>query len=333
MSDGNQQMHPSESGLVRRKSLLVPLAGVFIVVSLQAVLAAEPEKPGQFGQQMIPLEFEGVNIEASGIVWDEKTGSYLLVSDEAIDGETLVFRVDENGQITETQSIADKKDVDDLESISIDGEYAYLLSSLSPKRNKKLKRARKQFVRLQYAKTEFVSNETVNLYKVLKKISKDKNIETTTRKFLARRIAKQRLEIEAHAVREEMLYLGFKQPDKKDGDCTILRVSNIDQIFSGEYLDAKIWQIFRLTDPDSGDRTFLTDMAFSADQLYLLSVSDNTANQGSYLWRYDLTTEKLMHLMSFPNLIAEGISISGKRASIVFDGGSVDPSYFLKVKI
>jgi len=296
-------------------------------------LATEHGNPVPFDQAMVPLVFGAVNIEASGIVWDEQTDSYLVVTDEAINDETLVFRIDKNGQVLHALSIADKSDVDDLESISLEGGYAYLLTSLSPKRNKKFKRRRKQFVRLQYTGGEFLSNETVNLYKVLKKISKDENIDRATQQFLAKCVDKQGLEIEAHAVKEEMLYLGFKQPDKNNGGSTILQVSDINQVFSGEYHDAKIWRKFNLTEPDSGETTLLTDMAFSADQLYLLSASRNASNRASHLWRYNLSTEKLMHLTSFPDLLAEGISITDDQASIVFDGGGINPSYFFKLNI
>ena len=65
-------------------------------------------------------------------------------------------------------------------------------------------------------------------------------------------------------------------------------------------------------------------MVIQNDQLFLLGVLKHHERSLSCLWNYTLNTKTLTKLATFPNLKAEGLSVSKDldEAMIVFDGGS-----------
>lgn len=156
-----------------------------------------------------------------------------------------------------------------------------------------------------------------------------------TRRFLKHAIKRKKVEVEAHAVVKDTLYLGFKHLSKKNKQSVILAITGIDALFSGSYEYAGIWRSLNLIDPETGLKTLISDMAFSSDKVYLLSVIKTKQRHASFLWRYDIASSDLSHIKTFPEMSAEGVSVNDdqSRASVVFDGGKKGLSYFLDMEI
>jgi hypothetical protein len=120
-------------------------------------------------------------IEASGILWLPTYSHYLVISDEKYRDQPSVFIMGEEGIISSALFPKNQKDrlADDLESISTDGEFIYILSSLSHNKKGKLKRRRKKFIRFKYQNKQVTELQKIDLYHVLNLI-KDKQLLLST---------------------------------------------------------------------------------------------------------------------------------------------------------
>jgi multidrug resistance efflux pump len=272
-------------------------------------------------------------IEASGILWNPKDSHYLLISDEKYKGQAGVF-IMEDGMISERLIMQDKDEhgIDDLESISFEGDYTYILSSLSHNKKDKLKAKRKKLIRFKYQNKKVTEQQELDLYKILIAI---KNAQTTNAKlvhFLTKAIDNHSLDIESHFVKNNNLYLGFKSPFTRHKKTLIVKISNLDAVFGEQIPDAEIWQTITLSDPDTGEPMRLSDMIMVDDQLLLLSGSRSIVKK-SVLWRYQLRDKSLKHIQQFPGISAEGISYRPKISmlTVVFDEGKKSYSKYLKI--
>ena len=87
-------------------------------------------------------------IEASGIAWDKITGTFLLVSDETMKPGLHIYEMDRQGHLLAVLPTQISGDIDDIESISTDGQYFYVASSLSHSKKGNLNSKRRKLVRL-----------------------------------------------------------------------------------------------------------------------------------------------------------------------------------------
>lgn len=267
-------------------------------------------------------------IEASGILWMPHAKQYLLVSDEAYDDEPGLFALNNDGQLTRQVSVPKKINMDDLESISSDGEHIYILSSLAHNKRDELKTKRKQLLRFEFNNNEVKHAKTIDLYDVLTALHKERP-ESSVAQFLAPGFKDHSLDIESHFVKNNDLYLGFKSPLNAENATVILKLSNLDKLFDGKVPQAEIWQSLSLPDPISKQPTQLSDLLRIDDTLYLLSGA-NTVEKNSFLWRYSLTDKNLQLLTTFAGLKAEGITYREdlSQLMIVFDEGKGNPSKY-----
>ena len=98
-------------------------------------------------------EFSANQIEASGLVWNPDSQSFLLVSDE----QSALFELTSNGRIVRQYSLDSIGKISDLESISRDGDNYYLAASLSHNKDKKLKSKRRKLCVFGSMKTAFLA--------------------------------------------------------------------------------------------------------------------------------------------------------------------------------
>ena len=222
-----------------------------------------------------------------------------------------------------------------MESISTDGNFIYVLSSLSHTKSNKLKPKRSKFVRLKRTRSGMKLVSEINLYDVLIGLSKSDQTDAITRQFLERSIINKNIDIESHAMRDNVLFLGFKSPSNDENHAVILKIDDVDALFAGGVSHAGIWLNLDLSEPETGVMSHLSDFAFSSEKLYLLSVSSNLPEVTSYLWRYSIADGSLLRLMEFPGVRAEGISVGQDEgvAMIVVDGNAQAPSRFLLADI
>lgn len=271
-------------------------------------------------------------IEASGVLWDKSNNTYHLISDENNRKRPYILEMNTQGNVISKLPIIGGVKIDDMESISVDSNYFYVLSSLSHNKKGVLKPKRRKMIRLERENNHFISRGEVDLYSVLKKISKNGMADLETSNFLSQAIKNKTLEIESHNIVNNDLYIGFKHPFDKNENSVIIKISGVKALFSGQLpMSAKIWLSLDLSDPESGRATALTDMFIQDKKIFLLSVNNHKNHLVSHFWIFDLDNKKLSLINSYPNKKAEGIAYNknAQEVIIVFDEGGKAPSQFI----
>jgi len=273
------------------------------------------------------------DLEASGVLWEKNTGKYLLISDETLRTTPFIYEMNVNGQIVSETPIFGAGELDDLESISSDGGYLYVASSLSHSKKGEVKKKRRKFARLVRIDRGFESRGVVDLYDVLHDLAYDKKTDKEVAKFLLKGIEEKSLDLESHAVLDEVLYLGFKMPLDEKGNTVILKLIDVSGLFAGRDSTASIWHSINLTDPVSDKPMLLSDMVIRGSEILLLGVANDTRHETSVLLKYDSVKNQLSHMAEFPRKKAEGVSYAGNTGKymVVFDGGGKSSSQFLVI--
>lgn len=272
------------------------------------------------------------SIEASALLWNPKENHYLLVSDEQSDDQPGIFIMDKDGAVTARLALQDGIAIDDLESISADGGYIYVSSSLSYNKKDELKPKRRKLLRFKYQQNRVIWQQEIDLFAVLDTV-KDSQPDSKAAAFLTQAMNDHSIDIEAHFVKDDALYLGFKSP-AVSGTSVIIKLNGLEAIFAGKTTVAEIWQTIALTDPDTGEPSQLSDMLLMGGQLILLSAT-KTPRKNSYLWVYALEDNQLKSIQQFPGVIAEGIAYRPELSSlvVVFDEGKDNASKYQTIKL
>ena len=273
-------------------------------------------------------------LEASGVLWDPDQFNYLLISDESPDGQPGLYRMDGQGRIINRVEVQGGPKIDDLESISADGPYVYLLSSLSHNKKGKLKTKRRQFIRLEQEGSHMICWGSFDLYQVLEQLATTAH-DPATAEFLQVALQSRSINIEGHVVRNGNLFLGFKAPRNAQGQTVILRITDLDSLFKGNTPQGEIWQTVNLVDSQTKEPALLSDMLWVDNTLLLLGIREDLQNPVSHLWAYDRTKSELRELATFPDLKAEGISRTQHHDvyMVVADGGGKTASRYLTVNL
>lgn len=273
------------------------------------------------------------NIEASALLWNPKEGHYLLLSDEQDNDQPGIFILDKYAGVTERLVMADDTSIDDLESISTDGNYIYVSSSLSYNKKNELKSKRRKLLRFQYQKNKVSTQQEIDLFDVLTTIIKDQP-QSKVADFLTQAMDDHSIDIESHFIKDNDLYLGFKAPFTNETSAVILKLNNVEALFADQKITAEIWQTIALKDPDTGEPTQLSDMLLIKDTLMLLSVS-RTSTKNSHLWSYIPKDQTLKNLQQFSGVNAEGVTYRPdlEAVVIVFDEGKDNFSKYQTVKL
>ena len=297
----------------------------------------DPNEPDGYPIQSLIKDINDNQIEASGIIrdlnsqlkGDTKNNFYYIVSDESFKGKPELFKMNGQGELISRLPIDSSKKVDDLESISQENNSIYVMASLDG-----TKKGRRHLLQLQIDKDKTLLLGQVNIYKLLKKLARNVD-DIETQKFLHKALSEKSIDLEAHSVHSNDLYLGFKSPHGDLGETIILKLDNIQQVMNGETVKGGIWKKITLLDPQTGAPSSLSDMMFMDEQLLLLSVNKNISMDDSHLWSYLTSTSKLTPIKSFHGLSAEGVTATNAKNElmVVFDGNGKTQSRFLPISI
>lgn len=275
-------------------------------------------------------------IEASGLLWLPTEKLYLLISDEHYKKKQPGIYFYNDGLILDNVSVADKSKllIDDLESISSDGDFIYILSSLSHNSNDKLKAKRKKLIRFKLQDQQIGKWQEVDLYQVLNALKDWATVPGLSR-FLQQAIANHSMDIESHFVVNNALYLGFKAPFLDGAKTSIIKIDGVNEMFDGAQPVAEIWQAISLIDPENGKPMQLSDMIWISEQLFLLSVSTESEHQRSVLWCYRDHDNSLKPRQIFTGLKAEGLAYRPEQSlfTVVFDQGSKTASKYISLPL
>jgi len=253
-------------------------------------------------------------------------GKVLIVEDESGINSLKLVEFSANGKVVEIGSLymskklkrVFKKEIEDLEAVTSDGDIVYAITShsLSKKNGRKLSRER--FIMFKY---EDGAVEDFHMYSDLKRdlalsfpeLSKKSAFSTT----------EINIEGLCYDSSTKRLIVGFRSP-VVNGDAILLEIENPREIFTkGER--PKFSQPIRLNLQGLGVRDITYDV--KKNGFWILAGSVNERNNSFTLWFWNREKNKLQHMKNHPDIgYGEGITVINKNSKspglfIVEDNG------------
>jgi len=265
--------------------------------------------------------------ELSGLAWSPALERYLVVSDDTgleVAGTKhapFVLAMSADGRLDDAPvPIVGLDALNDAESIceGPPGTY-FLLTSHSPNRNGRTKRARRQLLHLELIGRSLKVRGQADL------------TQLQGGRLLGRAgpTGELALDLEAVAYRDGALYVGLKSPLSSKGEALILRLDDaVAQLAQGRVRAASVsrWAALALC-PEAACEG-VSDLAWLPDGSLLLVANapkGGPADGGGSLWRFK-PGEKPELLRRFPGLKPEGVTLTPKPSVvIVFDGHGAAP--------
>lgn len=260
----------------------------------------------------IPLNIvETYKPEMSGIVFVPELKQFVLVSDDYPEDRPVLFLMNEAGQIQPHQiKLAGMPVTADLESVSLDGEYLYLLSSMSATKKGKLKTERQMFSQIKRNGLRYGVEQYVDLRKPLllaMKKSQNPILRSVYETDLKR--AKDGFEVEGHVVDNKDLYLSLKGPVLHRNEGLILKVADFATVFEGllkpEQLSVAAQFTMKL--PHQDVELVLTDLVKQGNDFYLASSCRGASCSAIWKWNLGGAGLELVHEFRMRHL--EGLAV------------------------
>jgi multidrug resistance efflux pump len=302
-----------------------------------------------------PAPAEVPGIEASGLVFAEDLGRFLVIDDEAKKNPGLVL-VDSAGRIDATLPIEGLDAINDMEAIAVDAQgVLYVLTSQSLNKKGKLPKARTILAKVSRQGRSLKLLGQAYLRDALDAAAKAQPSETWAT-FIRQGIADGSLDIEGMTTDGDALLLGFKAPLLK-GQAVILKLKGIAGLLSGKPLqagDVTVFQTLDLKHHATGTLCGIADLVKTNGKFYVLSTGTlvGTASTAEKhvgeLLIYAAqggaapgsAFGELMHRRDFEGRKAEGVAVMGVKTSgengavfVAIDNGSGKPSQLLKAGV
>lgn len=264
-------------------------------------------------------------IEASGITYLGEN-QYLIVSDET----DRILSLNKHWDTHQSHPIQSEYAIDDLESISIYNKQILVCSSANPNKQGTLDKDRRHCHLLNQDDNRYASTTSFDLYKSLKQAAKSSEDEEL-KKFVKKALKKNKQDIEAHAILNGHLLVGFKKPRLNDR-AVIVDIGPVQRLISNKRTEAQIWKLIHFGEIDSESKFRLSDMAWMAPNKLLLTTSGKGK---SALWLLNTDSDRLTQLSIFLDAQAEGVTYNSKQKSavVVFDGGNGNGSLAYSVPV
>lgn len=315
------------------------IARLYAALTAHAQAATLTGRPSETSSSPQPIHsridgLDSVLIEPSGIVAMPGRDRFLVISDEAQDGRAQILTMNSTGEIIGSKPVLGDRPIDDIESIGWDGEDLYISASLSFNRRGQRHAKRCQLMRLRDTSAGYEPIAALDLCRTLEQLAKTSD-DPDTRQFLSAAIAKRTINVEALAVRDNRLYLGFKAPFDSEGQTVILALPQLGKLLDGAAPQGRIWQRLALKDPAGGQSATLSDMVLRDRELLLLAISGQGKDSVSHLWSLNLKDDPQLRLLATAGGRAEGVSdrLVDGRLLLVFDGGGISQPQYLPVAV
>ena len=303
---------------------------------------AAPDIDSKPAALSVPQGMTVTPIEASGIYCDSMHGQYIIVSDETEHKVPVLFLMDDNGVVRAKKVIRGVPEINDMESITKgpDG-FFYCMTSQSHNRKGRLSASRKLLLRVSCSPDgEFSATGTVSPYDLLSDAATRENDSEWARFFLSG-VRDKSIDIEGIAFFSDTLLLGFKDPKLRQ-NAVVLGIRNPATLFDGTSIvngQVFVWKLFPLYDSLSGCFCGISDLYMHKNGLLVGAATGVSRSSGvkediGMIWSYDIHTGITSIKRHFPGLKPEGITYNESNGEycIVFDNGSKNPSYYMKVK-
>jgi len=280
-------------------------------------------------------------IEASGLWYDFRQNVYYLVSDETDYKEPVLFTMDTNAVVRTRVPVAGISEVNDLEGVTVGPEgHWYLLTSQSYNKKGKLPASRTLLLECEATAEGFSVIHSVLLYNLLRDAALAKP-ECDWGRFITAGVKEKTLDIEGVCFVGDTLLLGCKNP-KRGNNSVLLGIAKSGDMFKSNTLDPEqllIWREFPLYDSVSGTFCGVSDLYMHASGILAGVATGVVKRHGmeedvGLLWNYDTRTATMKVIWQFAGVKPEGIAFNESTGdySIVFDNGSKNPSYYMKIK-
>ena len=322
------------------------LFGVLLVAGLCAMASPRAGEAASPANEPGPVEIPAVlrarvpMLEMSGLAWSPSLDRYLVVIDDSIDDVEgnrhgpFVLALALDGKVdSQPVPVVGVDAIDDAESITAGPDNTFfLLTSHSPNRRGKIRKARCQLLALKLEHRKLVVTGTINLlhgrHDLVDELTSLGLPESTT------------VDLEGIGYHDGTLYIGCKAPLMPDGSALILRLDRFAEAFARGRLPKRslsAWGEVKLVVPSpSGGLVSegIADLFFAADgALYLCANTPKGAPEkdgGGTLWkvadqRGGRMTAQMVH--RFAKLKPEGVTAApdGKTLTLVFDRDRLDP--------
>lgn len=294
---------------------------LFALVPSNLAFAAAPA-PISFPKN---LEKQLKSFEPSAVVYLPEAGNFLLASDETTkDHLPILFRMDASGKVDRVPVLFSGLDsITDIESMSAEDGYIYILSSQS--RNKKGKVLRDRNLLLKGKLTERLeveqSLELRPLLVAALQASSDPKLAPLRDQF------EDSVEIEGSAVRNGRLFVTLKDPQPSVGEGLLLDLGSLSSIFAGSLSPKSIRVVAQL---DFGREQKISDFIFRGEEILLSTTGDQG---GGALWRYSPGNQQLRELDRFEWQRPEGLALFGESQLMVVFDQNADPALYSIVQL
>lgn len=275
-------------------------------------------------QEVTSIKWGGkVKIEASGAVFVEETGSFIVVSDETEKKQPLLFEVGKDGS-AKSIKIENLNKINDLESIAKESENHYLvLSSMSYSKKGKLKPERRILARTTFSDGAAQLEKSVDFYEILREFAEKSTSEAAI--FLKKGIAEKSIDVEGMFVIGDSLFTAFKNPLFNENG-VIFEISGYETIFTEKRIsEGQLKTIFA----DVPAERKISDIYMLSSDKFYYTASCTSEKCGGF---YKFEDGKSTLIRDFTSLKPEGIAVNNSgEFFIFFDLGQKENSKFMNL--
>lgn len=267
---------------------------------------------------------EPLKIEASGAVFVEETGNFIVVSDETEKKQPLLFEVGKGG-LAKRIKIENLDKINDLESIAKESESSYLvMSSMSYSKKGKLKAERRILASFTLTQGKAELKNAVDFYEILKDFAEKS--EGTAADFLKKGIVEKSIDAEGMFVLENSLFIAFKDPLFEEKG-VIFEISDYKKIFSEKKISENQIQITFIEDLPKNLR--ISDIYMISKDRFYFTASCSDEKCGGF-FKFENGRSSLIR--NFPEMKPEGIAVDKNgNFFIFFDLGQKENSKFMNL--
>lgn len=267
---------------------------------------------------------EPLKIEASGAVFVEETGNFIVVSDETEKKQPLLFEVGKGG-LAKRIKIENLDKINDLESIAKESESSYLvMSSMSYSKKGKLKPERRILASFTLTQGKAELKNAVDFYEILKDFAEKS--EGTAADFLKKGIVEKSIDAEGMFVLENSLFIAFKDPLFEEKG-VIFEISDYKKIFSEKKISENQIQMTFIEDLPRDLR--ISDIYMISKDRFYFTASCSDEKCGGF---FKFENGKSSLIKNFPSLKPEGIAVDKNgNFFIFFDLGQKENSKFMNL--
>ena len=274
---------------------------------------------------LVEIVSEGpLKIEASGAVFVEETGNFIVISDETEKKQPTLFEVASDGS-AKSIKIENLNKINDLESITKEAGSNYLvLSSMSYSKKGKLKQERRILASVAFSNGRAEITKSVDFYEILKDFAgKSTGIAAD---FLKKGIAEKSIDAEGMFVLEDSLFIAFKDP-LFEGKGVIFEISDYRKIFSEKRISENQLKASFIEDLPKDLR--ISDIYMISKDEFFFTATCSSEKCGGF---YKFENGRSSLIKDFPGLKPEGIAADKSgNFFIFFDLGQKENSKFMNL--